>query len=71
MRCATTSKATPTRNSAIGKCTRTTCCACLASRTVFGSKGCMDYFFSSTMTLATILGWMEQKYEYVPALVKV
>src|SRR5271163_2641938 len=33
------SKPTAARNRPIGKCTSTTCCACLASRTVLGSNG--------------------------------
>src|SRR5277367_62057 len=35
------SNATPAMNNAIGKWISTTCCACLASSTVFGSNGFM------------------------------
>src|SRR6266700_5857423 len=38
--CATKSKATPAINRAIGKCIRTTCCACFASSAALRSKGC-------------------------------
>src|SRR5271165_7469603 len=40
--CAMKSKTMLTRQSAIGKWISTTCCACLASRTDLGSKGCIS-----------------------------
>src|SRR5579863_8880778 len=58
-------------NSAIGKWISTTCCACFASSAACGSKGFNIGEPYCTITLPVILGCTEQKYGYVPGLIKV